>query len=145
MAGLRRRRARRSRAAEQSGVGWQLGLEAAMDGWREQGVLVGLKGAPGISGGRAQEGNRRGLGRGSLLPLRARGEGKGMTLLSGSGQAVRRGGRSVGARRAGACVGAGRWQVGSGAKGGGDAVASGLSGDLGRGERSGGGELGRPG
>ena len=40
------------------------------------------------------------------LPLRARGEGKGMTLLSGSGQAVRRGGRSVGARRAGACVGA---------------------------------------
>ena len=71
------------------------------------------------------------------LPLRARGEGKGMTLLSGSGRSVRRGGRSVGARRAGACVGAGRWQVGSGAKGGGDAVAGGLSGDLGRGGRSG--------
>ena len=57
------------------------------------------------------------------LPLRARGEGKGMTLLSGSGQAVRRGGRSVGARRAGACVGAGRWQVGPRrGKGEGDAV-----------------------
>ena len=88
VAGPRRSRARRSRAAEQSGVGWQLGLEAAMDGWREQGVLVGLKGAPGILGGRAQEGNRRGLGRGSRLPLRARGEGKGMTLLSGSGRSV---------------------------------------------------------
>ena len=48
----------------------------AVDGWREQGVLVGLKGAPGD------------LGRGSRLPLRARGEGKGMTLLSGSGRSV---------------------------------------------------------
>ena len=57
------------------------------------------------------------------LPLRARGEGKGMTLLSGSGRSVRRGGRSVGARRAGACVGAGRWQVGPRrGKGEGDAV-----------------------
>ena len=41
----------------------------------------------------------------------------------------------------------GRWALASGVRreGGGDAVASGLSGDLGRGERSGGGELGRPG
>ena len=79
------------------------------------------------------------------LPLRARGEGKGMTLLSGSGQAVRRGGHSVGARRAGACVGAGRWQVGSGAKGGGRRSRERAERGLGpRGEERG-GELGRPG
>ena len=131
-------------AAEQLGRG-ALGLGvAALGGW-VQGVSVGLKGAPGISGGRAQEGNRRGLGRGSRLPLRARGEGKGMTLLSGSGRSVRRGGRSVGARRAGAYVGAGRWQVGSGAKGGGRRSRERAERGLGpRGEERG-GELGRPG
>ena len=107
---------------------------AALGGW-VQGVSVGLKGAPGILGGRAQEGNRRGLGRGSRLPLRARGEGKGMTLLSGSGQAVRRGGRSVGA---------GRWQVGSGAKGGRRSRERAERGLGPRGEERG-GELGRPG
>ena len=76
------------------------------------------------------------------LPLRARGEGKGMTLLSGSGQAVRRGGRSVGARRAGACVGAGKWgqarRVGRRSR---ERAERGLGP---RGEERG-GELGRPG
>ena len=39
-------------------------------GWREQGVSVGLKGAPGISGGRAQEGKAGVDGGITARPLR---------------------------------------------------------------------------
>ena len=96
-------------------------------GWREQGVSVGLKGAPGISGGRAQEGKAGVDGRITARPLRGE---EGGDRDDEWGPLVS-GGESENGRRAGASgVRAAALAGGVRREGDGDAVASGLSGVL---------------
>jgi hypothetical protein len=109
---------------------------------------VGLKGAPGTSGGRAPEGKPGVDGGITARPLRGKEGGdrddEWDPLVSGGAS------ESSDALGQAGC-GPRCWLVGSGAKGGrrsrerAERGPAGPSGDLGRGERSGGGELGRPG